>query len=130
MHDTTVAVFEEKVSFNDNHRLKTRISSYAWCQRNDTLHCTMPTSVQRTAVWPVFRVPRLFAPCLRPRMLGQPLGNCLVLRISLRRSFLQNLIHHVYFLTVKIHSLLLTPGFVHHYSRLEKAELKILCSKK
>lgn len=130
MHDTTVAVFEEKVRFNDNHRLETRVSPYAWCQGNDTLLCTMPTSVQRTAVWPVLRVPRLFAPCLRPRMLGHPLGNCLVLRISLRRSFLQNLIHHIYFLTVKIHSPLLTPGFAHHYSRLDKATLKIFCSKK
>lgn len=62
MHDTTVAVFEEKVCFNDNHRLETRISPYAWCQGNDTLLCPMPTSVQRTAVWPVLRVPRLYAP--------------------------------------------------------------------
>lgn len=62
-HATTVAIFEEKVSSNDNHCLKTCINSQSWFQKNGTLHCTlMPTSVQRTAVWPVFRVPRLSAP--------------------------------------------------------------------
>lgn len=32
MHDTTVAVYEENVSFNDNHHQKTRINPHPWCQ--------------------------------------------------------------------------------------------------
>lgn len=68
-NDRTVAISEEKVNFSGNHQLRTCINSYIWYERNGVSHCTMPTSVQRTAIWPVFRVPGLFSHLIR-RMLG------------------------------------------------------------
>lgn len=102
VHDT-IAVYEEKVTFNDNHHPKNMNKSL--CLEPEEQHralcyaCLCPANSSLACL----QGAQTFHPIF---LLGYPWGNCLVLRIPLRSYSLQNLTHYVYFLTIEIQSLL------------------------